>query len=408
MFAIDWQLASEIATTVSTIAVAAGAFLVVLQLRQASRERYFSVTAHLFEIWQSPEFQHDQLFLLHKMSCPSWEEFCAGGRGEAHERALHRVGGFYDRIGNLVRHGLIRKDDMLPTIGGYAVAVWHRIEPLVKELRLRENALLFENYEALLPECHECYVPGLEATRTASPAAVPRLNASSPTFCPLPAERIPALPATAPGSGANGAKSLSKPAESPALAGTGVEIPATIPDVSLPDSDGVTRSISEFIAVGAAVLVYVRGAWCPFCLRQLTDYGEKYSDFRNEGVEICAIAPESPRRLRRMRKQLKLPFPLLSDAKLELARSFNLLGHEKPDAPTPATIIVDSHRGVLLSSFNNWAKCVVARDALSFMRARKDVAVVEAAPPPPPLGLPKPGFFFLRGLMNLVAGVVVR
>jgi hypothetical protein len=145
MVALDWQVIAEIATTVSTIAFAASAIVVVVQLRQAARERYFAVTAHLFEIWQSPEFQHDQLFLLHKLQNPSWEDFCAQGRGERAERALHRVGGYYDRVGNLVRHNLIRKDDILPTIGGYAVAVWQRIAPLVKELRLRENAVLFEN-----------------------------------------------------------------------------------------------------------------------------------------------------------------------------------------------------------------------------------------------------------------------
>src|SRR5215468_7534454 len=103
MPAFDWQIASEIATTVSTVAFGASAVVVVLQLRQAARERYFSVTAHLFEIWQSPEFQHDQLFLLHKLPSTSWDEFCAQGRGERAERAIHRVGGFYDRIGNLVR-----------------------------------------------------------------------------------------------------------------------------------------------------------------------------------------------------------------------------------------------------------------------------------------------------------------
>src|SRR5215470_19984902 len=141
---LDWQVVAEIATTVSTIAFAASAVVVVLQLRQAARERYFSVTAHLFEIWQSPEFQHDQLFLLHKLQNPTWEKFCADGRGERAERAIHRVGGYYDRVGTLVRHNLIRKDDILPTIGGYAVSVWDRIQPLVKELRLRENAILFQ------------------------------------------------------------------------------------------------------------------------------------------------------------------------------------------------------------------------------------------------------------------------
>jgi hypothetical protein len=54
MVALDWQVIAEIATTVSTIAFAASAIVVVVQLRQAARERYFAVTAHLFEIWQSP------------------------------------------------------------------------------------------------------------------------------------------------------------------------------------------------------------------------------------------------------------------------------------------------------------------------------------------------------------------
>jgi hypothetical protein len=140
MFSVDWPLAAAIATVFFSVAFAISAIAVMLQLRQMARERYFSVTAHLFEIWQSPEFQRDQLFLLHGMPQMTWESFCAPGRGKRPERAIHRVGGYYDRVGNLVRHNLIRKEEILPTIGGYAVAVWYRIQPLVKELRLRENA----------------------------------------------------------------------------------------------------------------------------------------------------------------------------------------------------------------------------------------------------------------------------
>ena len=109
MFAIDWQVAAAIATVVSTVAFIASAIVVVLQLRQAARERYFSITAHLFEIWQSSDFQHNQLYLLHMLSCATWDEFSGCGRGERAERAIHRVGGFYDRVGNLVLHNLIDK-----------------------------------------------------------------------------------------------------------------------------------------------------------------------------------------------------------------------------------------------------------------------------------------------------------
>jgi hypothetical protein len=54
-------------------------------------------------------------------------------------RALHWVNGFYDRVGNLIRNRLIREDDILPTVGGFAIAVWlaairqHRLEILEEE-----------------------------------------------------------------------------------------------------------------------------------------------------------------------------------------------------------------------------------------------------------------------------------
>ncbi len=156
---MNWQVDAALATIISAIAIVAGTIFVVVQMRQAARDRYFNITAHLFEIWQNPDFQEDQLFILHKLPAASWEEFVASGRGGRAERAMHRVGGFYDRVGNLVRHRLIRRDDILPTIGVYAIAVWERIEPIVREVRLRENALLFQNFEALLPECRECFVP---------------------------------------------------------------------------------------------------------------------------------------------------------------------------------------------------------------------------------------------------------
>ena len=411
MPSLDWQVAAEIATTVSTIAVAASAIVVVLQLRQAARERYFSVTAHLFEIWQSPEFQHDQLFLLHKLSSPSWEDFCALGRGEHAERAVHRVGGYYDRVGNLVRHRLIRKDDILPTIGGYAVAVWHRIEPLVKELRLRENAVLFQNYEALLPECRECYVPGIHSGP--APGAVPMTTATNGEFAQMCG--IPDPPAResrlANGSSVDrsGLAERGEVARSVTEMATESRIDARTPatELSLPDTDGVMHNLSEFTAAGPAVLVYARGAWCPYCLRQLADYGERYRDFKQSGIEVFAVSPESSRRSRRLRKQLKLPFTVLSDSKLEVARDFGLMGHEKPGEPTPATLILDGRHGVILSTLNEWAKCLVARDALAYVRVLKQ-GNGSISIPAPQVDLPKPGFLFAKSLINMAAGLVIR
>jgi hypothetical protein len=154
-----WEIVSAIANWVSAVAIVAGAIFVVVELRLAAKDRYLHVTSDLFQIWHSREFQEDQLFLLHKLSTTSWKEFIGNGRGEHAERALHRVGAFYDRVGSLVHAKLIRQEEILPTVGGDAIRVWQKIEPLVREARETENSLLFQNYEAVLPNCLECYVP---------------------------------------------------------------------------------------------------------------------------------------------------------------------------------------------------------------------------------------------------------
>jgi hypothetical protein len=182
---MNLQVDAMIATIVSSVAIVASAIFVVVQLRQAGLDRYFAITSHLFEIWQTREFQDDQLFLLHKLPNLSWEDFIAQGRGERTERALHRVGAFYDRIGSLVRHGLIRENDILPTVGGSAIAVWHRIEPIVQEVRRRENAFLFQNFEAMLPTCRECFVPSaIEIARMAP------IDGDTLTIAPSEAKRL--------------------------------------------------------------------------------------------------------------------------------------------------------------------------------------------------------------------------
>jgi hypothetical protein len=161
MSTANWQIVEALATVLSAIAIIAGSVFVMIELRQAKTDRNFAISSHLFELWQSTDFQMDQLFLLHGLNAVDWDGFIGQGRGNQAERAMHRVGGFYDRVGHLVLSGLIKQDDILPTIGGDAVAVWTRIEPIVRAARAKENPYLFKNYEAVLPSCIECYYPNL-------------------------------------------------------------------------------------------------------------------------------------------------------------------------------------------------------------------------------------------------------
>ena len=180
-------------------------------------------------------------------------------------------------------------------------------------------------------------------------------------------------------------------------------------ELVLPDSDGIAHALTEFTASGPAVLVYARGAWCPFCLRQLADYAEHYPEFRRSGVEVIALSPETPRKARRMRTGLKLPFAVLSDTDYGAARVFGLMDHEKPGMPTPATLVLDNTGGVRLSTLNEWTKSVFAGDILEYVRTLKQTdGAAAAAIPAPEVTVPKPGILFARAFANMAAGLFSR
>lgn len=156
-----WSIITAVATLVSMFAYIVTVFYVRSELKGLEKDRYITVTSELFSIWQSRDFMDAQLWLLHQLDVATWEEFVAKHRADVGEIAFHRVGSFYDRVGTLVRMQLIDEKEILSTMGGYAIAVWQKIEPLVREARRIENSVLFNGFEGLLPACHECYVPSL-------------------------------------------------------------------------------------------------------------------------------------------------------------------------------------------------------------------------------------------------------
>jgi hypothetical protein len=170
---IDWNAVTAISSVISMIAFVATAIFVAGQLKAAEKNRFLQITSELYATWQSQEFMESQLWLMHRMEETTWEAFIGAHRADFGEQAFHRVGSFYDRVGTLVRMRLINEREILSTIGAYAIAVWRKIEPLVREARQLENSVLFDDFEKLLPSCYECYVPNLQVSQAMTPFSLP-------------------------------------------------------------------------------------------------------------------------------------------------------------------------------------------------------------------------------------------
>lgn len=173
-----WNALNAVASTVSMVAFVLTAVYVRAQLKGLEKDRFLTVTNDLFTVWQSSEFMRAQLWLLHALKETTWPEFVATHRGDAGEVAFHRVGAFYDRVGTLVRLNLVNDEQILATVGGHAIAVWQKVEPLVREARAIENSTLFVDFERMLPSCHECYVPALGREGRVNPFSLTQPHAT--------------------------------------------------------------------------------------------------------------------------------------------------------------------------------------------------------------------------------------
>jgi len=104
----------------------------------------------------------------------------------------------------------------------------------------------------------------------------------------------------------------------PSSPGAGVGAP--LPDVTLPDESGHSVSLR---GEGPLLLVWFRGSWCPYCRLQLADIA---SELRRHPARfrLLAVSEDPPEPLRRLKAELQLPFPLLSDPQHKLTNHCEL------------------------------------------------------------------------------------
>ncbi|MBO9600091.1 MAG: AhpC/TSA family protein [Cohnella sp.] len=147
------------------------------------------------------------------------------------------------------------------------------------------------------------------------------------------------------------------------------------PDFSLESPLGETLTLYEELAKGPVVLIFYRGAWCPFCNIQLRGCQKLLPEMERYGGRLIAVSPQSPDKSLSQSEKEQLTFPVLSDPDGRVADSFGLL-FELPDylvqtyagtlklnlaeynrtdrwvLPVPATYIIDKNGMIRRASVN--------------------------------------------------------
>ena len=156
------------------------------------------------------------------------------------------------------------------------------------------------------------------------------------------------------------------------LAANILAVGAKVPPFELMDHDGKIVSSSGLLAKGRLVLCFIRGRWCPFCVGQMEAMNLILPQIEQAGASLVAISPQTVKQSFFMHDQHKLRFPLLSDARNQIARQFGLTyrlpalqeavyrrafvnlpfanGDDSWELPIPATYILDRDSRVLYAS----------------------------------------------------------
>lgn len=119
--------------------------------------------------------------------------------------------------------------------------------------------------------------------------------------------------------------------------------PSPAPAWSLPDGTGKAVSLEQYKGRPVVVIFY-RGYGCIQCMEQLQSFAQKSREFAEQGIDLVAISTDSPENLKQALKPYQekggFPFPLLSDAKLEVFKAYRLLDFD--DQPMHGTFLIDA------------------------------------------------------------------
>jgi peroxiredoxin len=131
-----------------------------------------------------------------------------------------------------------------------------------------------------------------------------------------------------------------------------------MPAFELVDADGAIFRSAELDG-SPAVLIFIRGNWCPVCMAQLREVAACRQELEDLGVTVLVISAQDVGDSRQLARRLAAPFRFLSDESNRLASSlgiairngvpFGLPGRSMGDTVRPTVVALNSSGTIVYS-----------------------------------------------------------
>ena len=95
------------------------------------------------------------------------------------------------------------------------------------------------------------------------------------------------------------------------------------PDFALPDVDLKTRSLKEFLGQ-KIVLAFFVGAFTSTCTKEMCEFRDSMARLTDLNAQVIGLSVNDPFSNKGFSEKNRLPFPILSDYKREVIRTYGL------------------------------------------------------------------------------------
>ena len=104
----------------------------------------------------------------------------------------------------------------------------------------------------------------------------------------------------------------------------GLKIGSKAPDFTLGNANGKKVNLYDQLKQGPVILIFYRGAWCPYCNIQLHAMQESLPAFNKYHAQVIAVTPQTPDKSLQQVDKDKFPFEILSDLNDEVSKTYRL------------------------------------------------------------------------------------
>ena len=100
------------------------------------------------------------------------------------------------------------------------------------------------------------------------------------------------------------------------------------PSFKLKDSEGKQHSLEDYQGKSIVIYFYPKDD-TPGCTKEACSFRDNYSAFKDAGVEIIGISPDSVKSHQKFTEKYALPFTLLADPDHKVCEAYEVWGQKK-------------------------------------------------------------------------------